>query len=89
MPRQPRIVIDKTDPVNLLLVERNIELERQNSDLRRENEEQRKILQFLEQALERPAVGTMNNQQVQLLSELIFQRIMGFPIKDKKEEKPA
>lgn len=74
----------KSDAVTLLLTERNLDLERSLVELRRKIEELEKENKTLWDALERPAVGTMNDSQIHLLSELLFQRIVGFPIPKKE-----
>jgi hypothetical protein len=79
--------IGPTDPVTLLLTNQNIDLQRQVTDLRRDLEFAQKENEMLWKAMERPAVTTLNEQQVGALAEMIWMRIMGFPIP--KDEKPA
>lgn len=82
MARQP------TDAVVLLLTNQNLDLNRQITDLRRELESMRKENETLYKVLERPAVATMNEQQVDIISNFLYDAIMGIAI-TRKEEKPS
>jgi len=76
------------DPIVLLLTNQNVELQRQVTDLSRDLEDKRKETEMLYEFLDRPSIATMNDAQIQVLAEMLFRRIMGFPI-NKKDEAPA
>jgi hypothetical protein len=82
-----KIQVEPSDPVTLLLTSRNIDLERQISDARRTIDEQRKEIEMLYKALERPVIATMTADQIFNLSQLVQEGIMSIPIK--KNEKPS
>lgn len=86
MPKR-KIQVEPSDPVTLLLTSRNIDLERQISDARRTIDEQRKEIEMLYKALERPVIATMTADQIFNLSQLVQEGIMSIPIK--KNEKPS
>lgn len=79
MPKQP-----VTEALNLILTNQNVELQRQVTDLRRDLEEKRKEVDMLWKALERPSVSTMTEDQIHVAAEIIWQHIMGFPVKESK-----
>lgn len=68
-----------TDPITLLLTERNIDLERELSEARRRIQEQDKELATLYKTLERPNIALFTDAQLLNVADSISFRIMNYP----------
>jgi hypothetical protein len=77
----------RNDPVTLLLTERNIDLERELAAARRTIDDQKKEIDILYKAIERPTIALFNDQQLANIAEAISYRIMNYPTPKKDPTK--